>query len=144
MDRFKTQLLMWYPGKTPIFEESLILNPKSKYSENMSIIVICVFKMSQTVTFFIFNLLTIYGEFFIHKFKLSNKKLQFKIFINQLWAQLQICNRQQFSIYIQSSVDLENTCLVIISYICLNVNLFVSVSLFYIVQIIFLLFWASG
>lgn len=88
------------------------LDIKSKYSENKSIIVICVFKMSQTVTFFIFNLLTIYGEFFIHKFKLSNKKLQFKIFINQLWAQLQICNRQQFSIYIQSSVDLENTCLV--------------------------------
>lgn len=75
---------MWYPGKTPIFEGSLILNPKSKYSENMSIIVICVLKMSQTATFFIFNLLTIYGEFFIHTFKLSYKKLQFKIFINQL------------------------------------------------------------
>lgn len=80
---FKSQLLMWYPGKTSIFEENLILNPKSKYSENMSIIVICVLKMSQTVTFFIFNLLTIYGEFFIHTFKLSNKKLQFKICINQ-------------------------------------------------------------
>lgn len=119
------------------------LDIQSKYSENMSIIVICVFKMSQTVTFFIFNLLTIYGEFFIHKFKLSNKKLQFKIFINQLWAQLQICNRQQFLIYIQSSVDLENTCLVNNIIVLMLTLLFLS-PLFYVVQILFLLFWASG
>lgn len=103
---------MWYPGKTPIFEESLILNPKSKYSENMSIIVICVLKMSQTVTFFIFNLLTIYGEFFIHTFKLSNKKLQFKIFINQRALSTTPNLQQTFNLYTTSSVDLENTCLV--------------------------------